>query len=117
MPAPASRAQHIAACLSAVECEPRLARHPDHIRIEADVPEGMSASRWRFVLAALADADRFGDGSNAGRHTIWAVIATAEHAGTTGPTPVPGEPEGAEVSSSSPPRQRGTALDRKEMTT
>ncbi|KAB8171114.1 hypothetical protein FH609_000465 [Streptomyces sp. 3MP-14] len=84
MPAPASRAQDIAARLSAAGFTPRLTRHPTHIRIEADVPATVSPERWHLLLAALALGDRFGLTGDAEQRTAWAHIhhgqsATATH--------------------------------------
>ena len=83
MPAPASRAQDIAARLSAAGFTPRLTRHPTHIRIEADVAALVSPERWRLLLAALALGDRFGLTGDAEQRTAWAHIqnhpTTATH--------------------------------------
>ncbi|GGR51862.1 hypothetical protein [Streptomyces netropsis] len=76
MPAPASRAQDIAARLSAVDFEPRVIRYADRLQVEADVSEPSSPARWQAVIAALARADRFGLSGSADGLTAWAVIWT-----------------------------------------
>jgi hypothetical protein len=89
LPAPASRAQHIAARLSAAKCEPHVTHRPDHIRVEAELPDELSETDWQVVLAALASADRFGDARCQGRHTVWAAISTPGPDGAGGPVPAP----------------------------
>ncbi|MGW1839941.1 hypothetical protein [Streptomyces sp. NPDC002067] len=74
MPAPASRAQDIAARLKAAAYEPRMNRRNGRIRIEVSVPESPSEARWRALLAALERADRFGIGGGEDGLVAWAVI-------------------------------------------
>jgi hypothetical protein len=81
--APASRAQEIAARLAASGFEPRVLRQGDYIRVEAGVPDAVSATRWSALLAALDRADCFGlDGDAEGR-TAWAAISRNPRSGTT----------------------------------
>lgn len=74
MPAPASRAQDIAARLRAAAYEPWMNRRNGRIRIEVSVPEAPSEASWRALLAALERADRFGIGSGEDGLIAWAVI-------------------------------------------
>jgi hypothetical protein len=83
VPAAVSRAQDIAARLSAAECDPRVSRHRDHIRIEVDVPESLSPLRWRIVLTALEGGDRFGLQDTAEGRIAWALVSTEDDSGTT----------------------------------
>ncbi|GAA0496412.1 hypothetical protein [Streptomyces olivaceiscleroticus] len=99
MPAPASRAQDIAARLAAADYKPRLSRFPGHIRIEVSVPDAPSEASWRFLLTALERADRFGLEGGADGFTAWAVVWAVPHSRAT-----PGEaPRGK---SYGPPRPR-----------
>ncbi|MFD5317900.1 hypothetical protein [Streptomyces sp. NPDC127098] len=74
MHAPASRAQDIAARLTAWGFTPRITRHQTHIRIETDVSEPVAPERWRALLVALERGDRFGLNGIDDRHIAWAVI-------------------------------------------
>ncbi|MDT0265571.1 hypothetical protein RM844_04615 [Streptomyces sp. DSM 44915] len=74
MPAPVSRAQDIAARLTAAGFTPRLTHHPTHIRIETDVAEPVSTERWRLLLAALDLGDRFGLTGDAEKRTAWTHV-------------------------------------------
>lgn len=85
MPQPASRAQAIAASLTAAGYEPRIRRRSGQIRVEV-APGSPSPTAWRALLAALERADRFGLNNDAGRATAWALIYT------TAPGPVGREP-------------------------
>ncbi|MFD3513560.1 hypothetical protein [Streptomyces sp. NPDC058657] len=78
MPAFEAKARGIAARLSAVGLAPRVERHAHFIAIEAEVPESLTAESWRELLAAMAEADRFGLLANSvnGR-TLWAAVRTA----------------------------------------
>lgn len=88
MPAPASRAQDIAARLAAAGYEPQLSRRPGRIRIEVSVPEAPSEASWRFLLTALERADRFGLEGGADGLSAWAVIWIVPH-GRAGPDEAP----------------------------
>ncbi|WP_052851968.1 hypothetical protein [Streptomyces avicenniae] len=74
MSAPVSRAQDIAARLSASGFTPRLSRHAAHIRVEVDVPEPISPEHWHLLLAALVLGDRFGLASDGEQRTAWSHI-------------------------------------------
>ncbi|GAB2915441.1 hypothetical protein [Streptomyces mayteni] len=74
MHAPASRAQDIAARLTAWGFAPRITRHQTHIRIETDVPESVVPERWRALLVALERGDRFGLDGVDGRRIAWAAV-------------------------------------------
>lgn len=90
MPAPASRAQDIAARLAAAGYEPRLSRCPGRIRIEVSVPEAPSEASWRFLLTALERADRFGLEGGADGLSAWAVVWIVPHPhGRAGPDEAP----------------------------
>ncbi len=84
MPQPVSRAQAIAAFLSSAGLEPRVTRHPGHIRVEADMPEAPTSSTWRSLLAALERGDRFGLDTDAVGSTAWALVFSAS-CGRTAP--------------------------------
>lgn len=77
MPASESRAEDIAARLSAAGLTPRVEQHQEATSIEAEVPESLSAESWREVLEVVAEADRFGLLANSlnGR-TLWAAVST-----------------------------------------
>lgn len=77
MPLPASRAQAIAACLTAAGFEPQIRRFPGFIRVEV-VPGNPRPAIWRALLAALERADRFGLDSGSGRATAWAHVFTED---------------------------------------
>ncbi|MFF3015204.1 hypothetical protein [Streptomyces sp. NPDC057939] len=78
MPASESRAESIAARLSALGLTTRLEEHARYTSIEAEVPEALPASTWREVLEVVAEADRFGllASSLTGR-TLWAAVRKA----------------------------------------
>lgn len=75
MPASESRAESIAARLSALGLTTRVEKHARYTSIEAEVPEALPASVWREVLEVVAEADRFGllASSLTGR-TLWAAV-------------------------------------------
>ncbi|AQA12798.1 hypothetical protein [Streptomyces malaysiensis] len=75
MPASGVSAATIAARLSAVGLPTRVEEHARFTSVEAEVPESLSAEAWKEVLAALAEADRFGLLATCrnGR-TLWATI-------------------------------------------
>lgn len=75
MPSPEERAASIAAQLSAAGFAPRLHRHDDHIAIEMEVPNPVSAESWRELLRLFAMADWYGlaDSEKYGR-TAWAGV-------------------------------------------
>ncbi|WP_328298638.1 hypothetical protein OG389_13045 [Streptomyces sp. NBC_00435] len=89
MPASESRAESIAARLSALGLTTRLEEHARYTSIEAEVPEVLPASTWREVLEVVAEADRFGllASSLTGR-TLWAAVRKAVP--TTGDVRGPG---------------------------
>ncbi|MEU5922652.1 hypothetical protein ABZ817_03005 [Streptomyces antimycoticus] len=60
MPASGVSAAAIAARLSAVGLPTRVEEHARFTSVEAEVPESLSAESWKEVLAAVAEADRFG---------------------------------------------------------
>lgn len=93
MPLPASRAEVIAARLSAAGFEPRVKHFPRFLRVEIDPPSSASAATWRDLLAVLETADRFGLKSNARGCTAWALIDKSAH-DTTGASD--GQPQGVE---------------------
>ncbi|MCX5407219.1 hypothetical protein OHA37_25540 [Streptomyces sp. NBC_00335] len=78
MPASDSRAESIAARLSAMGLTTRVEEHARYTSIEAEVPEALPASTWREVLEVAAEADRFGllASSLTGR-TLWAAVRKA----------------------------------------
>ncbi|WP_332758086.1 hypothetical protein [Streptomyces sp. MT206] len=78
MPASDSRAESIAARLSAMGLTTRVEEHARYTSIEAEVPEALPASTWREVLEVVAEADRFGllASSLTGR-TLWAAVRKA----------------------------------------
>ncbi|MEU9251237.1 hypothetical protein AB0D66_05230 [Streptomyces sp. NPDC048270] len=78
MPASDSRAESIAARLSALALTTRVEEHARYTSIEAEVPEALPASTWREVLEVVAEADRFGllASSLTGR-TLWAAVRKA----------------------------------------
>ncbi|WP_432252253.1 hypothetical protein [Streptomyces sp. HNM1019] len=75
MPASGVSAAAIAARLSAVGLLARVEEQARFTSVEAEVPESLSAESWKEVLAALAEADRFGllVTCQNGR-TLWAAI-------------------------------------------
>ncbi|MFD7033380.1 hypothetical protein ACFWAR_35670 [Streptomyces sp. NPDC059917] len=75
MPASETRAEGIAARLSALGLVTRVEEHARHTSIEAEVPEALPAGAWREVLEVVAEADRFGllASSLTGR-TLWAAV-------------------------------------------
>ncbi|MER5482348.1 hypothetical protein ABT024_03905 [Streptomyces sp. NPDC002812] len=75
MPASESRAESLAARLSALGLTTRVEEHARYTSIEAEVPEVLPASAWREVLQVVAEADRFGllASSLTGR-TLWAAV-------------------------------------------
>jgi hypothetical protein len=75
VPQPASRAQAIAASLTAAGYEPRIRRRSGQIRVEVE-PGSPSLTAWRVLLAALERADRFGLNNDASGATAWALIYT-----------------------------------------
>ncbi|MFE7115378.1 hypothetical protein ACFU99_08130 [Streptomyces sp. NPDC057654] len=81
MPAPVSRAQDMAARLSAASYEPRVTRHPDHFRIESDASGPIPLFRWRALLTALEMADSFGLDGDADGQTAWVTVRTEQTAG------------------------------------
>ncbi|WP_030830110.1 hypothetical protein [Streptomyces hygroscopicus] len=60
MPVSGVSAAAIAARLSAVGLPTRVEEHARFTSVEAEVPEALSAESWKEVLAAVAEADRFG---------------------------------------------------------
>ncbi|WP_327300663.1 hypothetical protein [Streptomyces goshikiensis] len=78
MPASESRAESIAARLSALGLTTRVEEQARYTSIEAEVPAALPASTWREVLEAVAEADRFGllASSLTGR-TLWAAVRKA----------------------------------------
>ncbi|MFD9306014.1 hypothetical protein ACFWCB_25745 [Streptomyces sp. NPDC060048] len=78
MPASESRAESIAAQLSALGLTTRVEEHARYTSIEAEVPEALPAPTWREVLEVVAEADRFGllASSLTGR-TLWAAVRKA----------------------------------------
>lgn len=75
MPSPEERADSIAARLSAAGFAPRLQQHDDHIAVEMEVPNPVSAESWRELLRLFATADWYGlaDSEKYGR-TAWAGV-------------------------------------------
>ncbi|MFD7783061.1 hypothetical protein ACFV4Q_08240 [Streptomyces nojiriensis] len=78
MPASESRAEDLAARLSALGLATRVEPHTTYTSIEAEVPEALPAESWREVLEVVAEADRFGllASSLTGR-TLWAAVNKA----------------------------------------
>ncbi len=76
MPAPASRAQDIAARLTAAGYEPHVHRRLTRIHVVTKVPDEPSPARWQALLAALDRADRFGLRGNEHGLTAWALVWT-----------------------------------------
>lgn len=76
MPAPASRAQDIAARLTAAGYEPHVRRRLNRIHVVTKVLGEPSPTRWQALLAALDRADRFGLRGNEHRLTAWALVWT-----------------------------------------
>ncbi|MGW5396521.1 hypothetical protein [Streptomyces sp. NPDC003952] len=78
MPASESRAESIAARLSALGLTTRVEERARYTSIEAEVPEALPASTWREVLEVVVEADRFGllASSLTGR-TLWAAVRKA----------------------------------------
>lgn len=74
MPALVSRAQDIAAHLTAAGLTPRIKRYRDHIRIEADMPDNIDCQSFDGLLAAFGRSDRFGMEGSADKRTAWAVV-------------------------------------------
>ncbi|MFD3541385.1 hypothetical protein ACFWUQ_18075 [Streptomyces sp. NPDC058662] len=78
MPASDSRAESIAARLSALGVIARVKDHTRYTSIEAEVPEPLPASTWRAVLEVVAEADRFGlQASSLTGRTLWAAVRKA----------------------------------------
>ncbi|MCT2589192.1 hypothetical protein LHJ74_04460 [Streptomyces sp. N2-109] len=76
MPKSMIRARSIAACLTTAGFEPRLRRHPDHIRIEVEPPASPASVAWGALLAALEQGDEFGLSADGQGAAAWAVIFT-----------------------------------------
>ncbi|MFD9161512.1 hypothetical protein ACFVZ8_05780 [Streptomyces sp. NPDC059558] len=78
MPASESRAEDLAARLSALGLATRVKPHTTYTSIEAEVPEALLAESWREVLEVVAEADRFGllASSSTGR-ILWAAVNKA----------------------------------------
>ncbi|WP_064458248.1 hypothetical protein [Streptomyces hygroscopicus] len=75
MPASGVTAAAIAARLSAVGLPTRVEEHAGFTSVEAEVSESLSAESWKEVLAALAEADRFGLlATSLNGRTLWAAI-------------------------------------------
>ncbi|WP_327368693.1 hypothetical protein [Streptomyces sp. NBC_01217] len=65
---PEARADDIATCLAAAGFAPRLQDREDHIAIETELPNSVSAESWHELLLLLQKADSFGlDSSESGR--------------------------------------------------
>ncbi|AQT72506.1 MULTISPECIES: hypothetical protein [Streptomyces] len=78
MPASESRAEDLAARLSALGLATRVEPHSTYTSIEVEVPEALPAESWQEVLEVVAEADRFGlfASSLTGR-TLWAAVNEA----------------------------------------
>ncbi|MFF4319975.1 hypothetical protein [Streptomyces sp. NPDC001568] len=78
MPASESRAESIAARLSALGLATRVEEHARYTSIEAEVPEALPASTWQEALEVVAEADRFGlQASSLTGRTLWAAVRKA----------------------------------------
>ncbi|MDQ8706649.1 hypothetical protein RCO28_29865 [Streptomyces sp. LHD-70] len=78
MPASETRAEDIAARLSALGLTTRTEQHARHTSIEAEVPEPLPAETWREVLEVVAEADQFGFvASKLNGRTLWAAVRRA----------------------------------------
>lgn len=76
MPTYQERADHLAACLSAVGLTPHVTEDHEGTYIEAELPHSVSTETWREVLAVLETGDRFGLAlTSAGGRTLWAAVA------------------------------------------
>lgn len=70
-----AQATAIAARLGAVlDTEPDVTETGDGIRIQVSLPEQLSGTQQTAVLAALADADRYGHTTATTGRTVWALI-------------------------------------------
>ncbi|MFF3763102.1 hypothetical protein ACFYYR_03300 [Streptomyces sp. NPDC001922] len=74
-----ARAADIASRLTAAT---GMAAHVEGIatgtRVVAELPDRLSASAWRVVLAALVSADRYGHGCAEGRQQVWVEVDREE---------------------------------------
>jgi hypothetical protein len=95
VPALVTRVQDIAARMAAAGYEPRVTRHQDHIRVEAQVSGPVTWASWQALLAALVRADRFGSDGTAEGHAVWAAIDNDPAAGATA-RGIAHEPQGAD---------------------
>ncbi|WP_146252283.1 hypothetical protein [Streptomyces carminius] len=54
--------------------EPRNSKASTGVRVEIDLPDGLNGVRWRAILAALTQADRYGHTRADHGATVWAEI-------------------------------------------
>jgi hypothetical protein len=54
--------------------EPRTTKRPGTIRVEVGLPADLSDTRWRAILAVLADADRYGHVRAQRGAVVWVEI-------------------------------------------
>ncbi|MFG2500023.1 hypothetical protein ACGFSB_17655 [Streptomyces sp. NPDC048441] len=81
MRSPTTEAAHLAALLTAATGhEPRITGAGELIRIEVDLPDELSETASRTILAALGSATRFGYERADGHAYVWATLSrpTAE---------------------------------------
>lgn len=75
MRSPESRAREVAERLAAViGTEARTTETADAIRIEADVPTGVTTELLTAVLTVLGTADSYGHDHTAAADVVWAEI-------------------------------------------
>lgn len=73
-----SRVEALAARLEALTGrEPRTRDHPPHVRVEVDLPDPLPDADRMPLLAALAEADRYGHDMTADAASVWAEIDRA----------------------------------------
>ncbi|MFF8958779.1 hypothetical protein [Streptomyces sp. NPDC014894] len=72
---PNARAAFLADVLAAaVGREPRVSETASVTRVEVDLPSAPSPRTRTAILAALANADRFGHDRAGGRESVWAEV-------------------------------------------
>ncbi|MFD4118441.1 hypothetical protein ACFWSJ_33995 [Streptomyces niveus] len=74
MSAPAIRAGHVAARLSAAGLAPHTTDQADLTYIETELPGLVDVETWPEVLAALEEADCFGLVTSASGRRVWAAF-------------------------------------------
>ncbi|WP_251014965.1 hypothetical protein [Streptomyces sp. ISL-99] len=75
MPTIATRTAALVGMLTAATgAEPTVDDAPQHVRIEADLPDNLGPAKRHAVLAALDRADRYGHDRTEDRTTVWAEL-------------------------------------------